>query len=638
MFSLKLITSRCAFQCQNGVCVTISRTQKSVPNKLILKDFRDHPISAISKKPRKPPFLKNVFLGNFDAEFLYYPEVGETERYQALQGILPSVEGFFSKEVDSNKINTDGSIPEDVISSLKNFGLFGSIIPLNYGGLAHTCTEYARICEEVATSPSIFLTLMVHQSLGANAIFRLGTEDQRVRYLPKLASGEWIASFCAAEHQAGMDYSTMKSFAELSDDGMYWTLDGVKTWVVNATKADVFIVCMPTEGSPEYAKLNNKLTTFIVEKSSPGISITTESVGAVKGVTFCDVKFDKVKVPSKNVLGRVGHGFNVCNSITNTDAYLYGSLTVGFLRKLLNETIQHVISSHQYHQDLSSLNSVKKIVATIARKIYAVESMTYLTTSILDKYEDPDVDLESVATKVYAIKVMKEGVQECLDLLGSKGLLESFPFEQMLRDSRVQPLFNLSLDFSDVYIAAVGLQHAGEPFQELVTKLRNPLSYPFAAFKLFQETQRSLRRDPKLTLKLHQYVHPSLKDASTQLERTVLRFKLCVLVALTKDGMNIMDNHLNLKRLSELAVLSYAMTAVISRASRSYCCGTQNHDHEMLLAESFVKDMCEAIDYVIGEILESPTQNTDETSVKIADNIFKFKGYAAEHPVQRNIT
>src|SRR5215510_13137596 len=262
-------------------------------------------------------FMKFFFHGVIVEELVYpFPEQSREERDNTAM-IIDSVKRYIEANVDPAKIDHDQVIPDSVINGMKELGLFGMIIPQEYGGIGLSSSAYARIVQEVAGyDASLAVTLGAHQSIGLKGILLYGTEAQKSEYLPKLASGEQVAAFALTEPSAGSDAAAIQTRAEPLPDGSGYLLNGSKIWITNGGFADVFTVFARTS-APD-AGQKPKITAFIVERGMGVKSGPAEHKLGIRGSSTTEVFFEDVRVPQKNILGDVGRGFKVAMEVLNS--------------------------------------------------------------------------------------------------------------------------------------------------------------------------------------------------------------------------------------------------------------------------------------------------------------------------------
>ncbi|KAK7488577.1 hypothetical protein BaRGS_00020194 [Batillaria attramentaria] len=569
-------------------------------------------------KDRKPktnaPFAKNLFLGNFDKEMLVYPEI-----------------------MDSKAIDVNAKIPEETLQAIKELGLFGQQIPQEYGGLGLNATKYARIAEITSQDGSIAVTLAAHQAIGLKGILIAGNEEQKQKYLPKLAVGEMTAAFCLTEPGSGSDAASIQTRATLSEDGKTFLLNGGKIWISNGGTADVFTVFAKTEVEVNGEK-KDKVTAFIVERAFGGVtSGKPEDKLGIRGSNTCEVHFDNTPVPVENVLGEVGSGFKLAMNILNSGRFSMGSSGAGILKKLIGWTAEHATTRRQFGKHLSEFGLIKEKFARMAVTAYAMESMAYLTAGIIDMYEEPDCAVEAAMVKVFSSEGCWTCVSECLQILGGLGYMKEYPYERYLRDARILLIFEGTNEILRLFVALQGLQHAGKQLKELVKKLRNPLNNPGLVISTAWSRVRSRTSGgPAAKLRLNEDLHPTFKKEAMALEKGVGQFQMAVESVLTRHGNKVVDQQMELKRLADIVMDLYAMTSVLSRASRSYCIGLRNAEHEVMLAKTFCYEANRRVQTNMQELAKGSVANMDENYQHIADTIFKNGGFAAEHALARN--
>jgi acyl-CoA dehydrogenase family protein 9 len=293
--------------------------------------------------------------------------------------MLESIRRFFAANVDSAKIDREHEIPAGVLQGLKDMGLFGLQIPTEYGGIGLSATGYARVMQEISSlDPAIAVTLGGHQSIGLKGILLFGTEDQKQRYLPRLATGEIVAAFALTEPSAGSDAAAIQTRADKVDDGAY-VLNGSKIWITNGGFADLFTVFARTSPAEEGAK--PRITAFLVERGMGVESGPSERKLGIRGSSTTAIYFDNVRVPPKNVLGEVGRGFKVAMEVLNSGRLSIASGAVGASKRLLKLAVERTQERKAFGRSIGDFGLIKDKIATMMAETFALESMTYLTTS-----------------------------------------------------------------------------------------------------------------------------------------------------------------------------------------------------------------------------------------------------------------
>uniref|UniRef100_A0A8C3AFR3 Acyl-CoA dehydrogenase family, member 9 n=1 Tax=Cyclopterus lumpus TaxID=8103 RepID=A0A8C3AFR3_CYCLU len=446
--------------------------------------------------------------------------------------------------VDSAKIDREAKIPPETLNGLKELGLFGIMIPEEYGGLGLSNTVYARLAEITSLDGSIAVTLAAHQAIGLKGILIAGNEAQKQKYLPKLASGEHIAAFCLTEPGSGSDAASIQTRATLSEDGKHYLISGSKFWISNGEMADIMTVFARTEVVIDGVK-KDKISTFIVERAFGGVtSGKPEDKLGIRGSNTCEVSFDNVPVPVENVIGEIGGGFKVAMNILNSGRFSMGSSSAGMIKKLIEMTAEYATTRKQFNKNLGEFGMIQEKFALMALNVFVMESMAYLTAGMMDRPGLPDCSLEAAMVKVFSSEGGWICVSEALQILGGLGYTKNYPYERYVRDCRILPIFEGTNEILRMYIALTGMQYAGK-----------------------------------------------LRRARTRLEVTLI---------ITEVGsvlffffQTIVDEQLILKRVADVLIHLYAMTAVLSRTSRSISIGLRNHDHEVCLFCSYF--CCQAV-------------------------------------------
>lgn len=590
---------------------------------------------TIKTHSRHLAYAKDLFLGQVNkTEVFPYPEIGNEELEEMKQLVAP-VEKFFSEEVDSAKIDHEAKIPPETLNGLKDLGLFGIMIPEEYGGLGLSNTIYARLNEIIALDGSIAVTLAAHQAIGLKGILIAGSEAQKQKYLPKLASGEHVAAFCLTEPGSGSDAASIQTRATLSEDGKHYLITGSKFWISNGGMADIMTVFARTEVDVDGVK-KDKISAFIVERAFGGVtSGKPEDKLGIRGSNTCELSFDNVPVPVENVIGEVGGGFKIAMNILNSGRFSMGSSCAGLIKKLIELTSEYAATRKQFNKSLSEFGMIQDKFATMALNAFVMESMAYLTARMMDRPGLPDCSVEAAMVKVFSSEGGWICVSEALQVLGGLGYTKNYPFERYVRDCRILPIFEGTNEILRMYIALTGMQYAGKILTGRIKEMKKGnigLALGMVSKKL--KTSLGASVDLGLTGK-DGVVHPSLEDSAKKLEQNVSLFGSTVESLLYRYGKTIVDEQLILKRVADVLINMYAMTAVLSRVSRSISIGLRNHDHEVLLANTFCNDAFFKNNYWMVQLQKHSPENNDANIKKIAKQVLENRAYICSHPLER---
>ncbi|MBN3297765.1 complex I assembly factor ACAD9, mitochondrial [Amia ocellicauda] len=586
---------------------------------------------------RHMTYAKELFLGRVNKKEVFpYPEISQEELDEINQLVAP-VERFFNDDVDSKKIDHEAKIPPETMAGLKELGLFGIQVPEEYGGLGLSNTMYARLGEITALDASISVTLAAHQAIGLKGILIAGNDTQKAKYLPKLASGEHIAAFCLTEPGSGSDAASIQTRATLSEDKKHYLLNGSKIWISNGGIADIFTVFARTEVVDEEGNRKDKITAFIVERAHGGVtSGKPEDKLGIRGSNTCELTFEDTKVPVENVIGEVGGGFKVAMNILNSGRFSMGGACAGMIKKLIGLTAEYAGTRKQFDKSLSEFGMIQEKFALMAQKAFVMESMAYLTAGMMDRPGVPDCSVEAAMVKVFSSEGSWLCVSEALQVLGGLGYTKDYPFERYLRDCRILLIFEGTNEILRMYIALTGMQYAGKVLTGKIKEMKK--GNIGVVMEMFGKKLRdSFTRKVDLGLTGNDgVVHPSLADSTKKLEENVHYFGVTVESLLYRYGKTVVDEQLVLKRVADIVINLYAMTAVLSRASRSISIGLRNHDHEVLLANTFCDEAFFKNNYSMAQLEKDAPENNDDSIKKIAQQVLEKRSYICSHPLDRN--
>ncbi|KAM9758478.1 complex I assembly factor ACAD9, mitochondrial [Menidia menidia] len=605
----------------------LRHVSKKAPNLQQRKSFQTH--------SRNLAYAKDLFLGQVNkSEVFPYPEIGNEELEEIKQFVAP-VEKFFSEEVDSAKIDQEAKIPPETLNGLKELGLFGIMVPEEYGGLGLSNTMYARLNEIIALDGSIAVTLAAHQAIGLKGILMAGNEAQKQKYLPKLASGEQVAAFCLTEPGSGSDAASIQTRATLSEDGKHYLINGSKIWISNGGFADVMTVFARTEVEVDGVK-KDKISAFIVERAFGGItSGKPEDKLGIRGSNTCEVAFDNVPVPVENVIGEIGGGFKIAMNILNSGRFSMGSSSAGMIKKLIELTSEYASTRKQFNKNLSEFGMIQEKFALMAQSAFVMESMAYMTAGMMDRPGVPDCSLEAAMVKVFSSEAGWVCVSEALQVLGGLGYTKNYPFERYVRDCRILPIFEGTNEILRMYVALTGMQYAGKVLTGKIKEMKSG-NITLAMSMVGKKLKSSLGAAVDLGLTGKDgVVHPSLEESAKKLEQNVNLFGSTVESLLYRYGKTIVDEQLILKRVADVLINLYAMTAVLSRASRSISIGLRNHDHEVLLTNTFCNEAFFKNNYLMVQLQKHAPENNDANIKKIAKAVLDNRAYICSHPLER---
>jgi acyl-CoA dehydrogenase family protein 9 len=563
-------------------------------------------------------FMKSLFHGVIAEGLLFpYPELSQADG-DNLNMMLDSLRKFFAANVDSAKIDQAHEIPREVLNGLRELGLFGMSVPRTYGGLGLSATAYARMMQEIGgLDPAIAVSLGAHQSIGLRGIVLFGTEEQKQKYLPKLATGEWVASFALTEPGAGSDAANIATRAELSPDGSHYVLNGSKIWITNGGFADVFTVFARTSSMEDGAKPN--ITAFVVERGMGVRSGPNEHKLGIRGSSTTPIYLDDVKVPVANVLGEVGRGFKVAMAILNDGRLSLASGCVGACKRLIKLAVERCAERRAFGRTIGEFGLIKDKIASMMADTFALESMVYLTTGLVDA-KVGDYSIESAICKVAGSETLWRVVNEALQIAAGIGYMQEYPYERILRDSRINLIFEGTNEILRCFIALSGMQGPGKELVEVSRAMREPIKgFGLLSDFAIRKARSALGRERVSR------AHPALARESVVLEEYVGDLARAVDKVLRKHGKNIAEMQFTQKRAADMCIDLYSIAAVVSRTTRAIeRRGEEGARREMDLASIFTT----GAERRLRDLVAAFDKNDDELRKAVASKTYTDGGYS----------
>lgn len=529
--------------------------------------------------------MKSLFFGEIREDLLFpYPKMSK-ETSETVSMVLDSLDKFAREHVNSTKWDEEGKMPREVLSMAAELGLMGLGVPEEFGGLGFQQMAYARIFQTFSQiDASLAVTLGAHQSIGYKAVLLFGSDEQKARWLPKLASGQWVACYCLTEPGSGSDAASIKTKAVLSDDGSHYIITGNKLWITNGGIADFMTVFAKTEvKDPKTGEVSEKVTAFGLELPAQGVTVgPPEHKLGIRASWTNAVHYDQVRVPVANVIGGVGQGFKVAMGVLNHGRMGLAAGSVGGAKKMVAHAIEHANERVQFKKKIGEFGLIKEKIARIMSNIYAAESMVFMTTSLIDR-GDVDYSIESAAAKVFATEMLWEAVDENLQVWAGLGFMKEYPFERALRDARINRIFEGTNEILRAFVALSGMQGPGQELAGLADAIKHPLK---GLGVVGNFASRNVRQ--RVFGQNIQKSHPSLKKQAAMIEDYAVEFAGQVQVLLRRHGRNIHLMQFAQKRIAEIAIDMYAMMSTLSRiTSQIEKRGEAECEFEIALVKSF---------------------------------------------------
>jgi acyl-CoA dehydrogenase family member 9 len=514
-----------------------------------------------------PSFVSQLCFGRIEEDQLVpYPSMKAAEQ-ETLKSISASLEQLLKhREKDFRKWDEKGELPQEFIEELKSFGLFSLVIPEAFGGMGLSATGYSRTLQEIAKyDASVAVTVGAHSSIGMRGLLLFGTDEQKKRYLPALATGEQIAAFCLTEPGAGSDAASIKTTAVREGDE--WVLNGNKLWITNGGIAQFFTVFAKTAGQAE----RSGITAFIVTKDMPGISIGPhEDKMGIRASSTTTVHFDNVRVPAANVLGEVGKGFKVAMKVLNSGRGGLGGGAVGGMKKLIALAAKQSTERIQFGKPIAEYGLIKQKLGHMVVDCYATESAVNVLNHLVDAGHE-DYAVEAAIAKVFGTEALWRTADEALQIAAGNGYMREFPYERVLRDARINRIYEGTNDILRLFIGLTAMNEVGSQLKELSSSLKGIFDNPIKGFGVMSEYARRraslvtnvVKREKGTFTKLH----PAVAVQQGVFEDLTELLATAVDRVLRKHGKNIIGKQFASRRLADMMIDLFVLGCTLSRVS-----------------------------------------------------------------------
>ncbi|MGD0212786.1 MAG: acyl-CoA dehydrogenase family protein [Terriglobales bacterium] len=425
--------------------------------------------------------------------------IGQTTEEFAVNEILPQAEKIEHK---------DYSISRALLKKAGDLGLSGVEIPEAYGGLDMDKVTAAIIADHMAKYAGFATTWGAHSGIGLLPIVYFGTEEQKKKYLPKLATGEIVGAYALSEATSGSDALNCRARAVLSSDGKHYILNGEKMWITNAGFADLFTVFAKIDGE--------KFSAFLVERTFPGISTGGEEHKmGIRGSSTCPVILNDCKVPVENLLGEIGKGHIIAFNILNVGRFKLGAMCVGGARVSLESAVAYAKQRKAFGKSISEFGLIREKIANMATLIYVGESLVYRTVGMMDTLlseidsASPDAAkerrkaieeyaVECSILKVWGSEMIDYVVDETLQIYAGYGFVEEYPAERAYRDARINRIFEGTNEINRLIITGFLLKRAMTGQLPLMPAIKKLMDEVLSGPSVGEEIEGPLAEERKL--------------------------------------------------------------------------------------------------------------------------------------------
>ena len=567
-------------------------------------------------------FMRSLCMGEIERDVIFpFPTLGTDEK-DTVHEIVGAVDGLLEPLAeDFREWDVAGEMPAEFIDELKDFGMFGLIIPEDHGGMGLGNMAYSRTLQEVGRyDASVAVTIGAHSSIGMRGLLLLGTEEQKSRYMPQLASGEMIAAFCLTESGAGSDAAALKTTAV--NHGDHWVLNGNKLWITNGGIADFYTVFARTDSEDGHGKM----TAFIVTSDMEGVSTGPhEDKMGLRASSTTSVLLDDVSVPAENVLGEVGKGFKVAMQILNSGRTGLGGGSVGGMKRLIELSTQQANERKTFGQPISSYGLIKEKVGRMVIDCYTSEAVVTMVGGLIDAgYKEYAV--EAAISKVYSTECLCRTVDEALQIAGGNGYMREYPYERIARDARINRIFEGTNEILRLFIALTAMNDVASQLKELAATMNGVFNEPIKGFGVLSDYARKhaqlatrLGGSPKL----HD-MHPAIKTQVDSFEDDTRFLAKAADRILRKHGKNIIGKQFATKRLAEIMIDLFVLACTLSRVQASIeANGVEKASREIDILRMFTREARVRMKQNFRRI----DNNDDELLKDLADDAFEVERF-----------
>jgi acyl-CoA dehydrogenase family protein 9 len=572
--------------------------------------------------PQALGFAKGLFQGRFVADWVMpYPRIPAAQQIE-LDETLKELRQFLDHDLDPAEIDRKADIPRSVIDGLGRVGVLGMTAPKEYGGHGFSQMANCQILEEIGrrcASTSVFVN--AHHSIGIRALLLFGTHEQKQRWLPKLSTGQQLGAFALTEKEAGSDAANVQMQARPSEDGSHFILNGEKRYITNAAIADVLTVMARTPVPGKDGK--TAITAFLVTPDMPGFEMLEARMPkmGIRGTATGRFALRDVKVPKENILGPPGKGLKVALTVLDFGRTTFGACCTGAAKTCLRLAIEHANTRKQFNKALGSFHLVQKKIARIAADAYAMEAMTTITASLIDRGLE-DYMLETAMLKVFTTERLWECINDVFQIHGGSAYFVDLPLERMMRDARINQIGEGANEVLTSFIALVGMRGPGMEFKEIYDTMMKPTRERGIAKAWAAGMHRlgATVRVPEIPVR-----SAELRWFANQLGRLIWRFNVAVNRALITYREPILDMQLVQERIANAAMDLFASTCVLTRQDAELQFAQRNGSSsspDQFAADLFLRQSFRRI----RRFLAGLTDNDDKSVLATANSLLGKPG------------
>jgi alkylation response protein AidB-like acyl-CoA dehydrogenase len=576
-------------------------------------------------------FAAGLFMGEFRLDGISPFPVQKPDDREKGEAFLRKLEALLREKVNADEIDRTGEIPQAVMDELAKLGAFGIKVPAEYGGLGLSQTNYCRAAMLLGSwCGNTTALISAHQSIGVpQPLILFGTEEQKKKYLPRVAHGE-ISAFALTEVDVGSDPAAMKTRAEPTPDGSHFILNGEKLWCTNGTRAGVLVVMAKTPAKTVNGKAKEQITAFIVETGWQGVEVIRRChFMGLKALYNGVIRFENVRVPRENILLAEGKGLRVALTTLDTGRLTLPAACVGLSKRCLEISRTWAGQRTQWGAPIGKHAAIADKIARMTANAFAMESMTLLAASHVDRDKHADIRLEAAMCKLWGTEHAWDIVNETMQVRGGRGYETAdslkargeppVPVERLLRDSRINTIFEGSSEIMRLFIAREmldpHLKVSGAVLNsQLPTGQRLRAAMKAAVFYAGWYPKQWMPGSTRFKVQ-----NSKLKSHLRYAAGTSRRLALALFHAMLRHGPKLEREQLLLGRFVDIGTELFAITATCLRADKL---SAEGQGEDMVRLADF---FCQSAQVRVEENFRRLSDNTDRVGYRIAQETLQGK-------------
>ncbi len=589
----------------------------------------------LGAEPAKMGPVKNLFWGNVKEEFYFPYPVPDARETAECDQLLARLDEYLRTEHPAIAIDQEQEIPRWVVDKLFALGVLGMTISKEHGGLGMGITSYNRVLERIGMyCGSTAVMVSAHQSIGCKAVMLFGSDEQKRTWLPHLAK-DWLSAFCLSEPNVGCDAGGQETRCEKSADGEYFILNGEKKWATSGALSRLFTV-MAKQVMPDGKE---RVTALVCHPWMEGVEIfqKNRSKCGIRGTWQARIRFHNVKVPRKHLLGQEGRGLNIALSCLNYGRCTLSAGMLGGARRAMDQATRWSRTRYQFQAPLADKELVRERVARMAAYCYAIDSVLYMTTGMLDR-KDEDHQVETAMCKVFCSEMGWRVVNDAVQIMGGESYMTENELERIFRDSRINLIVEGANEVMQSYIFGYG----GKQLAEQMLGVKQALLPENGLGEFFAKNLRNYFRPAimriAIPLGLEVYlgirgrlpaisrVAPELREPSQRLCRLVREHSYQFKVMSKKYDVKMLERQSVQARMADVATLLHAWACTLSRLDADLRAHGGNGAGDM----EFQRDKAAALYFMdLAEVeimarFRDLYENADASMLKAADIALRY--------------